>query len=178
MKVNLGKYPSNNEDRKVDVAIEPHDTYSFDHTLALIILPGLLQLRATQHGIPTEFADVGGDPNDSQSSFDFYIETHNASFDKGVEKWHEILDKMIWSFQQIVADDYDEKYHHGTPKFDWEPDNDTYTDPVTGKSEKLFRMVDKNPDEHWYDMEGAREHERRIQEGLELFGKYFKNLWD
>jgi hypothetical protein len=39
-------------------------------------------------------------------------------------------------------------------------------------------MVDKNPDEHWYDHIGHQLHEARIQEGLELFGKYYRNLWD
>jgi hypothetical protein len=39
-------------------------------------------------------------------------------------------------------------------------------------------MVDKNPKEHWYDHIGSQEHEKRIQEGLELFGKHFRDLWD
>jgi hypothetical protein len=39
-------------------------------------------------------------------------------------------------------------------------------------------MVDKNPDAHWYDSEGHTLHEDRIQEGLDLFGKYFRALWD
>jgi hypothetical protein len=39
-------------------------------------------------------------------------------------------------------------------------------------------MVDKDPDAHWYDAEGHKLHEDRIQEGLELFGKYYRSLWD
>jgi hypothetical protein len=39
-------------------------------------------------------------------------------------------------------------------------------------------MVDKNPGAHWYDAEGHLLHEERIQEGLELFGKYYRSLWD
>ena len=34
------------------VRLDPWDTWSFDHTLADIILPGLKQLRATKHGAP------------------------------------------------------------------------------------------------------------------------------
>jgi hypothetical protein len=44
--------------------------------------------------------------------------------------------------------------------------------------EDTFQMVDKDPEAHWYDAEGHLLHEAKIQEGLELFGKYFRNLWD
>jgi hypothetical protein len=44
--------------------------------------------------------------------------------------------------------------------------------------EPLYRMVDKNPNEHWYDSLGHDLHNERIQEGLELFGKHFRDLWD
>jgi hypothetical protein len=61
----------------------------------------------------------------------------------------------------------------------WEklPDK-LHPDPVTGAMEPLYQMVDKNPKEHWYDHIGIQEHEKRIQEGLELFGKHFRDLWD
>ena len=39
-------------------------------------------------------------------------------------------------------------------------------------------MVDKNPTEHWYDIVGHQKHDERIQEVLELFGKFFRTLWD
>ena len=44
--------------------------------------------------------------------------------------------------------------------------------------EATYQMVDKNPDEHWYDVEGHQLHEERMREGFELFGKYYRNLWD
>lgn len=177
MKINLGKYKKEGQ-RRIDVNIEKFDTWSLDHSLAYIILPALLQLKATKHGIPHEFvADVGGADYDNQDSFDFYKETHNESFDIACKRWDDVLNKMIWSFQQIVFDNWESQYHHGTPKFDWVPST-PYTDPVTGKTENTFQMVDKNPDEHWMDTNGMRLHEERIQEGLELFGKYYRHLWD
>ena len=39
-------------------------------------------------------------------------------------------------------------------------------------------MIDNNPEEHWFDANGHAEHVKRIQEGLDLFGKYYRNLWD
>lgn len=178
MKVNIGKYPKGNSERKIEVHIEPFDTYSLDHTLALIILPALLQLKATKHGVPSEFADMLGEEESGQDSFDFVKEDHNWAFDEKCKQWEEILDKMIWSFQQIVLDNYEEQYHHGEPKYDWVPCEEKYKDPITGKIEDVYTMVDKNPGEHWVDYEGMKKHEERIQEGLELFGKYYKHLWD
>jgi len=178
MKVNIGKFPKGNGDRRVNVEIENFDTWSLDHTLALIILPALIQLKQTKHGIPSEFGEVGGADYDCQDSFDFYKETYNESFNKACEQWEEILDKMIWSFEQLAKDDYDRLYHHGKGEYDFVVSDTQYPNPITGKLEKTFQMVDKNPDEHWYDSEGHQLHEQRIQEGLELFGKYYRNLWD
>lgn len=177
MKINIGRYNKNSE-RKISVQIEKFDTWSLDHTLALIILPALIQLKATKHGVPGEFANVGGEDYNEQCSFDFYKESYNAAFNEKIKEWDEVLDKMIWSFQQIALEDYDSKYHHGKAKYDYVEVDKLYPNPVTGKMEKLYQMVDKNPDEHWYDHVGHMLHEDRIQEGLELFGKYFRNLWD
>jgi hypothetical protein len=179
MKVKIGKYPKNNNNRKIDIQIENFDTWSFDHTLALIIYPALLQLKATKHGIPNELVDdVGGEDWREQDCFDFYKETHNESFDIACKRWDEVLDKMIWSFKQLADDNYNAKYHHGKSEYDFVETDKLYPNPISGKMEKTYQMVDKNPDEHFFDAEGLRLHEERIQEGLELFGKYYRSLWD
>jgi len=178
MKVNIGPYKKDDSHRRVDITIHKYDTWSMDRTLSHIILPLLIQLRATKMGVPAEFGDVGGADYDSQDSFDFYKEDHNWAFDQKVKEWDLVLDKMIWSFQQLCLEDYEQLYHHGKTEYDWVKDNQTYTDPVTGKPEELYRMVDKNPEDHWYDYNGHILHEQRIQEGLELFGKYYRHLWD
>jgi len=177
MKVNLAKFPDKGH-RKIDVNIENHDSWNLDHTLALIILPALIQLKNTKHGIPSEFGDVGGEEYVSQESFDFYKESYSEAWDEGVKRWDEVLDKMIWSFQQIAIEDYDSKYHHGNMDFDWKKTDKQFPNPVTGKMEATYQMVDKNPNSHWYDVNGHLMHEERIQEGLELFGKYYRSLWD
>ena len=179
MKVNIKNYPKKGNRRKLSVHIDKYDTWSFDHTLAHIIYPALLQLKATKHGVPSQLVnDVGGEDWDPQESFDFYKESHNESFEIACKRWDEILDKMIWSFHQLILDDYDSKYHHGNAEYDFVESDKLYPNPISGKLEKTYQMVDKNPDRHWYDVEGHRLHEERIQEGLDLFGKYYRNLWD
>ena len=177
MKIKLGPYPKKGY-RKVDIHIDHYDTWNMDNTLASIIYPMLIQLKATKHGVPSEFAEVGGESYESQDSFDFYKENTDKLFEEKNKEWDDILDKMIWSFQQLAHDNYDDKYHHGTPKYDWEETDTLYPNPVTGKPEPTYKMVDKNPDEHWYDHIGHKLHEDRMQEGFELFGKYFRSLWD
>ena len=177
MKAKLGKYQKNNR-RKIDIHIDSSDTWSAYYTIALIALPILLQIREEKMGVPAEFGDVLGNDYDSQMSFDFVKEDHDWAFEEKIKEWDNTLNKMIWSFQQIVHDDYDELYHHGVPKYSWKKLDEVYTNPITNKQEGLYEMVDENPDEHWYDIEGHTLHNERIKEGLILFGKYFQNLWD
>jgi hypothetical protein len=177
MKFNLGKYKKDST-RRIDVEIEKFDTYSLDRTLAHIILPALLQLKASKMGVPAEFGDAGGADYDSQESFDFYKEDHDWAFDQKIKEWDLVIDKMIWSFQQLCLEDYEQLYHHGKVDYDWVKTDDQIFNPLSGKMEHTFRMVDKNPEDHWYDYNGHILHEQRIQEGLELFGKYYRNLWD
>lgn len=178
MKVNIRPYPKGNRNRTININIENFDTWSLDATLALIILPALIQLKNVKHGVPSEFGDVGGDSSLSQDSFDFYKESYDDAFEKGVKRWHEVLNKMIWSFEQLTKDDYSDQYHHGEMNMDWKKTDKLYPNPVTGVMEATWQMIDKNPEEHWYDHVGHMLHEERIQEGLDLFGKYYRGLWD
>lgn len=177
MKINIGKFQKNDK-RTINVQIDKFDTWNLDHTLALIILPALIQLKATKHGVPAEFADYLSDSSSMQHSFDFVKEDHDWAFEARCRQWDEILDKMIWSFQQLALEDYEQEYHHGEVKFDWKETNESFYNPLTNKVEKTYEMIDTNPSDHWYDIDGHQEHERRIQEGLELFGKYYRHLWD
>lgn len=174
MKAKIGKYQKNNR-KKVDIHIDKYDSWNAGHTMAYIILPILIQLRDTSNSIPSSFADDG--IGSSQETFEFYKDDKQA-FEKSVENWNETLNKMIWSFQQLVHDDYDQLYHHGHAKFEWKELDETVYNPMTNKHEKTYEMIDTNPNDHWYDVQGHKLHEERIQEGLELFGKYFTNLWD
>ena len=178
MKVKIGKFPKRGDSRKIDVQIEKFDTWSLDHTLAIIIYPALIQLKASKHGVPSELVnDVGGENYSQQDSFDFYKESHNDAFEIACQRWDDILDKMIWSFEQLLKDDYSEKYHHGKSDWDFVESDKQYPNPISGVMEPTYQMVDKDPTSHWYDHVGQELHEARIQEGLELFGKYYRNLW-
>ncbi len=161
---------------KIDISVVPRDVWSMDHTTALIILPLLLQLKNQMHGVPSEFVDGVGTDSDDNYCFDYIDEDKNDVFEKGVGKWSDILDQIIWAFYQVVEGNYSDLYHHGQMKVTWKPIE--ITNPTTGVVEKMHEMVNDNPEEHWYDHEGHRMHEERMREGFLLFGKYFMSLWD
>lgn len=169
MKVKIGRYPKGSGSRRVSVEVDPFDTWSLDHTLALIILPALIQLKHTKHGVPKDFVDDMSEGRHGQYSFEFLKEDADEVFQKGCDNWEKVFDKMIWSFQQLALDDYSDQYHHGDINIGWKKTN-------------LFMnceiMTDENPEEHWYDYVGHMKHEERIQEGLDLFSKYYRTLWD
>jgi hypothetical protein len=141
MKVKIGDYPKYNywldrlfgwnPKQKISVRIDKHDTWSMDHTLAHIILPMLVQLKENNHGYPSGLTE---------------------------KKWDDIMDEMIWAFEQKLRDN-------------WEDD---YYGPYIESEDKreLFGRFE------WVDDEGRQKHQERMTNGFKLFGKYYENLWD
>jgi len=104
--------------QKVSVKIDRWDTWSMDHTLAPIILPMLVQLKATKHGAPmVDMKDVPKELRATKKQLDAYGK--NGDVDpKHFERWDWILDEMIWAFEQKNRDDWMEDY--GYNKWDSE----------------------------------------------------------
>lgn len=153
------------------IKIHPWDTWSMDYTLAQIVVPMLKQLKETKHGVPCEFAHVGGEEYSSQLCFDFYSKDAGQLFDKHAEKrWNEVLDKMIWSFDQILIDAnanvYWEPYWEDMDESEVVPDNNIWE-----------RMGEKHPRKKVNEFK-REEYYAKLNEGFELFGKYYRNLWD
>lgn len=176
MKVKMGKFPKY-APQKIDVRIDDFDVWNLDSTLAQIILPALLHLKSVKHGVPNEFANVGGEDFDYQKSFDFYMDSHDWAFSEGLKEWDNVLDKMIWAFEQIVINTVDKKYAHGKPNYKFKKSDYKFLNPITNQVEDTFNIVNENED-YWFDHEGQQLHMNRIQEGLDLFAKYYRSLWD
>lgn len=130
--------------RKVKIKIDAYDIWNMDGTLSIIILPMLKMLRDDKHGSPGDMIGFNQTSNSPQYCFDFYEEGDSFAWEEGHKQWSEIVDKMIWSFEQ----------NH--PDYDWE---------------------DQYHTDAGYDVDGARLHAEKIQEGIDLFGKYYRNLW-
>lgn len=142
--------------RKIVVKLDPWDTWSVDHTLALIIVPLVKQLKETKSGygwvddkdVPEELRSHNG------------IKDDNGGWDSLAEKRFEyVIDEIIWTFTQLANDDAeDEFYDHS--KVDNSADFDTQM--------KQLKV----------DRKGLKAYWDRVNNGTRLFGKYYRNLWD
>ena len=144
------------------VRLDPWDTWSFDHTLADIILPGLRQLKATKHGAPhVDDADV---PEHLRSTAAPPRENEWDIDDNHFRRWDWVLDEMIWAFEQKVTDDAESQF------FDHSEVDQTAAPKLGDINERLGRIR--------YDKEGYQAWQQRKDNGFRLFGRYYEALWD
>lgn len=148
------------------VKIDYYDTWSMDATLSPIILPMLKQLRDTKHGYPWTYHEDGPWYYRFQLNTEGLSENNEGSYNS--ERWNWIMDEMIWTFEQLSKDDYDSRYWLVKGEIDW--------DNRVPEEKGLIELKWKK--ESVVDWDGLKKHEEAIQNGLRLFGKYYKNLWD
>ena len=108
MKIRLGNPGRKN--RAEHVHIDNFDVWNLDHTLSCIIHPALIRLKETKQGYPQLFEDGMVTPHywDRQLHFDFIDEEVEEKY--LLNKWNDIMDKMIYSFGVIKNDGLFEKY--------------------------------------------------------------------
>ena len=142
--------------RNIKIHIDKWDTWGMDHTLAMIIVPMLKQLHATKHGapqvddedVPEHLKSTAAPPKENDYDVD---ENH-------FKRWDWVMDELIWTFEQCAMDDStDQFFTYPTGKFD--------------KFEDRIAAIK-------VDREGLDAHTARIKNGLRLFGKYYRGLWD
>lgn len=101
--------------RKINIRIDPYDTWSMDHTLSLIIVPMLIQLKETMHTVGwVDNEDVPEDIRSREDQPEYVMDEFTE------KKWTYVLDEMIWAFQQSANDDLVTFYDDETSKFDAE----------------------------------------------------------
>lgn len=152
-------------ERKVEIQIDKWDTWSMDHTLSLIILPMLKQLKATTHGAP--LVDDEDVPDELKSTNAPAKENDRDTDDNHFKRWDYVLDEMIWAFENIANDDWESQFHTGTP--------DSYFEKMEDGN---YLMVKGEKDTSHFDIEAYKVYDARISNGTRLFGRYFRNLWD
>ena len=101
MKIKIGPYRKN---RAFNIHIDDFDAWSLDNTLSHIIHPALIRLKEIKHGYPELWEDgmVTHHNYDRQLHFDFIDEEVETKY--LINKWNDILDKMIYAFGRIKED--------------------------------------------------------------------------
>ena len=160
MKVFLGPYPDGDEERKVEIEIDPWDSWNADHTIAMIAVPILKQLQATKHGspytddedVPENLRSTSAKPKENEWDTD---EFHHA-------RWEYILSEMIWALEQLVESKEDDYFH-------WD-------ESMPAKKGSLGDILGLGV--CTIDHEGLDAYNARITCGTTLLGKYLRSCWD
>lgn len=156
MKVHIGRYPKGDKERKVSVKIDKWDTWSADHTLALIIVPLLQKMKEDKQGAPNvDDIDV---PEHLRSTAAPSKEYEWEIDENWYLRWDYVLDEMLWTMQQIASDDDEGQFY-----------DHSEIDESKGLREQINAIK--------VDYKGLEAHHLRMQKGCELFGKYFQCLW-
>ena len=144
------------------IKIDRWDSWSLEHTLSPIILPILKPLKDTKHGAP--FVDdkdvpkrlrIGAKGTGDPDVHKLFEDNDNTFF----ERYDYVLDEMIWTFEQLCMDDHEAPFY----------------DHTESQKEKDFN---KSVRKIKVDHKGLKAHNARIDNGLKLFGKYFRAMWD
>lgn len=149
--------------RKVQVHIDPWDTYNMDVTLAYIILPMLKEMKETKSGVPfVEDEDV---PENIRSTSAKPPENKYDNDEFFEARWDWVLGEMIFAFENTID----------SKEFDF----------ISGKSDLRIRPLENGLSElvqgenhnMVIDTKGMEEYRNRISNGFLLFGKYYQSLW-
>lgn len=153
--------------RDTMVIIDNYDIWNANNTLAMVILPVLKKLRDDKTGTP--WVDDEDAPWYYAGKFSTPREDADFSgWDDNCEyRWNYVIDEMIWAFEQLVNDDWEDRYHHGHIDIAW----------LDTDNPKLKEMGVGPKNTHWWDKDGYMNHQNKIQNGLRLFGKYYQTLW-
>ena len=163
----------NHRQRKIKIHIDRWDTWSMDDTLATIILPMLRQLKESKHGAP--FVDSKDVPENLRAtrSEAAAFRRNGTTDDKFFERWDWVISEMIFAFEHIVDDSWEDQYCQG--EIDWLSKPVEWDDK--GKP-TMYQMVDGPNHTYECDYDAIRDVHKRIDRGLLFFGKYYRGLWD
>lgn len=142
------------------VKIDSYDVWSMDHTLSLIVVPMLKRLKAVKHGAP--FIDDEDVPPKLRSTTKSAQKAKKNPWDTDgnhFKRFDWVLDEMIWAHEQIIDDDGEDKFYDHT------------------EAEKELDFT-KSISKIKVDRKGLKAYHDRINNGLRLFGKYYRALWD
>ena len=140
------------------VKIDRWDTWSMDYSLSFIVVPMLKQLKETKHGAP--FVDDEDVPEELKSTSAPPKENDYDTDENHFKRWDWALNEMIWSFEQNLDNNSEEKFFDHA---EWD------------EKEKDFG---KNLHKIKIDQVGLKVHQDRKANGFRLFGKYYQGLWD
>ena len=145
------------------IKIDPWDVWSMDTTLAPIILPMLKQLKEGKQGSP--FVDDEDVPDHLKSMNAPRVECEWDTDENFHKRWEWVLDEEIFAFQSLITD-WEDQFRTGEHDLD-----------IIKGENGLSQIIRGPKDTYKCDYDSMKEHQKRIDNGFRLFGKYFQHLW-
>ena len=192
--------------KKLKLPNVPHFTsverWNLFHTFSVYIAAGLKDFLSYKlFGVPQEFSaeqeDIGESNSEIEESKELYEELGKEvekiieereqlpRFDgeqsTEMELWRETIEKMLWSFEQIRDDYPDSPFNKWHDKQFWSLLDkgilpmEIEKEPDENGLHAINFNGEETPQEIW---DADKLYHQKIQEGIDLFAKYFRNLWD
>lgn len=139
------------------VRIDSWDVWSFDNTLAQIILPGLKLLQKDKQGspwvddedVPEALRSTSAPPKEHDWDIDAF---HH-------DRWNWVINEMIWAFEA-----------HSNPSGEEIFYDHSNVQPDVSITDQIANIK--------VDREGLNAYFARKKNGFRLFGKYYEALWN
>lgn len=192
--------------KKLKLANVPHFTsverWNLFHTFSVYIAAGLKDFLSYKlFGVPQEFSaeqeDIGESNSEIEESKELYEEL-GKEVEKIIEEreqlprfdgeqstemklWRGTIEKMLWSFEQIRDDYPDSPFNKWHDKQFWSLLDkgilpmEIEEEPDENGLHAVNFNGEETPQEIW---DADKLYHQKIQEGIDLFAKYFRNLWD
>lgn len=137
------------------------ECFDFFSHCAKYALPRLKAYRANLHGCPGDLCPPSNPDNEWE-----------VDANVGMKAWEEILDKIIFALNECAYHTAEDEIYKKYP----------YKVTIKAKeSRKIYTVYETEVDNRANWDKALEERKRlaeRVQEGCELFGKYFQSLWD
>ena len=150
--------------QKIRYGFAHEESWDFYSHCATWSLPRLKQLRNNLNGHPAFLLQEADELNSTRQEYFPFIKDVSVNKDAH-KKWEEILDKIIWSME-----------NHDKEPDPIYPPNYSHKQMITNLSDAgtTYKNLDNRP----IDFTPQYNHYKRTQEGFDLFGKHFRDLWD
>jgi hypothetical protein len=125
------------------------ELWSLDHTIAKFMVPRLKRLKEVKMGYPANELPSYNEEYDTNPQ-NYEDEVYEEYEKQLLKEWDEIIDKMINAFE-LVLNDYG--------------------------SERCCHLLDNENDWDKYKEE-LEKYGKEVEEGLQLFAKFYGSLWD
>jgi hypothetical protein len=135
------------------------------HTLALIILPMLIQLKENKHGAP--YVDDEDVPEELRSTSAPSKENEWDTDDNHFKRWDWVLNEMIYAFDCEANEDWENQFYSGKHDIEW-----------IKRGAGMSEMTKGPKDTFKIDREAMDKAQKRCDNGRMLFAKYYNALWD